>query len=226
LFVSGLLSNLAVWCDKLMYWFFSNKQVEVAPGFFLFPDYDLVIFISSLTMIPAAAYFTVFVETTFSDAQKDYLGAIEKGADLQQIDEHANLLLLAYLKCLLNLFLFHASLSIIYVFVITFSFDFTGFGLAAIPLLKISVLNMVLQNMFQAMIVFLYYFDYQKEVVIISSITFLISLFLTYYLMDLNFEVTGYSFFIAMLIGGFMCFITGVYKIQRINFYTFCSNAL
>ncbi|PCJ16274.1 MAG: hypothetical protein COB02_16610 [Candidatus Cloacimonadota bacterium] len=226
LFISGILSNLAVWCDKLMYWFLSNKSVEVAPGFFLFPDYDLVIFLASLTMIPATAYFTVFVETTFSDAQKEYLGAIEQGADLLQIDEHANKLLLAYLKCLLNLFLFHTTLSIIYIFVLTFTFDFTGFGIVAIPLLKISILNMVLQNMFQAMIVFLYYFDYQKEVVLISGTTFLVSAISTYYMMNLPFEVTGYSFFIAMVIGGVLCFLTGIYKIQRINFYTFSSNDL
>lgn len=226
LFTSGLLANLAIWTDKLMYWGWSSKAVEVAPGFYLFPDYDLVIFLASLTMIPAAAYFTVFVETTFSDAQKDYLGAIEKGADLLQIDEHANMLLLAYLKCLLNLFLFHASLSVVYIFILTFTFDFTGFGIVAVPLLKISILNMVLQNMYQAMIVFLYYFDYQKEVVIISAITFIISAVATYYMMDMPFEATGYSFFIAMIIGGSLCFLTGAYKIQRINYYTFSNNDL
>ncbi|MCO4781646.1 MAG: exopolysaccharide Pel transporter PelG [Candidatus Cloacimonetes bacterium] len=226
LFVSGLLANLAVWIDKLMYWSMSNKAVEVAPKFYLFPDYDLVIFLSSLTMIPAAAFFTVFVETTFSDAQQDYLGAIEKGADLEQIDEHAGKLLLAYLKCLLNLFFFHSTISVVYIFVLTFTFDFTGFGIVAVPLLKISILNMVLQNMYQAMIVFLYYFDYQKEVVIISAITFIISTVATYYMMNLPFEATGYSFFIAMVVGGAMCFLTGAYKIQRINYYTFSNNDL
>jgi len=223
LFISGFFLYLAMWIDKFIYWF-SLKGVELSKGFYFFPDYDFVVFISYLLLIPTTAYFTIYIETVFYEHQRDYFSAIENKKNLSIIKSYEKNLKDAFFKGLIRVSVFQFILSLLFVVSIQYILDDTNTNIASIPLLRITVFAVSLQMILNTLIVFLYYFDYQKEVLSISLVFFLSNLLITLFMKDLPYEYVGYSYFYSVLFTLFVAMLISLYKIERINFYVFSKN--
>ena len=223
LFLSGFLFYLAIWIDKFVYWF-SNKGVELTEGFFFFPQYDFVIFIAYLIIIPTTAYFTIYVETTFYEHQRNYFSAIENKKTLSVIKNYEKELQNSFLKGLINVSIFQFTIALFFILSLQYFLDSSTLNIGSIPILRIVVLAVSLQMVLNVLIIFLYYFDYQKEVLIISTIYLILNFSLTLFYKDFGFEYVGYSFFYSTLITLFLSLIIAMYKIDKINFYTFTNN--
>ena len=100
----------------------------------------------------------------------------------------------------------------------------TNINIASIPILRIVVFAVSLQMILNVVIIFLYYFNYQKEVLFISIVFFFSNLFLTLYMKDLPYEYVSYSYFNSLLITLFVALMIVLYKMDRISFYTFSKN--
>lgn len=61
LFVTGQLYPLAIWGDKVLFWFLAGERIG-STIFRLFPSYDVAVYIGTLTMIPGLVYFIIGVE--------------------------------------------------------------------------------------------------------------------------------------------------------------------
>lgn len=72
----GLLYNLGIWVDKLLFWF-SGQGRLVSPGLYLCSGYDTPMFLAYVTAIPALGMFFLNVETTFYEAYREFFGVIE-----------------------------------------------------------------------------------------------------------------------------------------------------
>jgi len=223
LFISGFFLYLAMWIDKFVYWF-SLKGVELSKGFYFFPDYDFVVFISYLLLIPTTAYFTIYIETVFYEHQRDYFSAIENKKNLSVIQSYENELKNSFYKGLIRVSVFQFILSLLFVVSIQYILDNTNTNIASIPLLRITVFAVSLQMILNTLIIFLYYFDYQKEVLSISLIFFISNLLISLFMKNLPYEYVGYSYFYSVLFTLFVAMIISLYKIDRINFYVFSKN--
>jgi len=212
-----------MWIDKFVYWF-SLKGVELSKGFYFFPDYDFVVFISYLLLIPTTAYFTIYIETVFYEHQRDYFSAIENKKNLSVIQSYENELKNSFYKGLIRVSVFQFILSLLFVVSIQYILDNTNTNIASIPLLRITVFAVSLQMILNTLIIFLYYFDYQKEVLSISLIFFISNLLISLFMKDLPYEYVGYSYFYSVLFTLFVAMIISLYKIDRINFYVFSKN--
>lgn len=221
LFASGFLFYAAMWADKLIYWFDSEFKIEVIKGFFFFPAYDLAIFIAYLTMIPTVAYFSVFVETYFYEEQKSYLSSIENKKDLWHIKSSAENLFVAFLKSVFNVTIFQFLIAIASIVLLTYFFDFLNIAPESIPLLRISLFCAMAQIVLQVIIIFIYYFDFQKEALFITLFAFIANLFFTILLKDYGFEYVGYSYFASLLLSIIFALAISFYKFKRINYYIF-----
>lgn len=221
LFASGFLFYAAMWADKLIYWFDSEFKIEVIKGFFFFPAYDLAIFIAYLTMIPTVAYFSVFVETYFYEEQKSYLSSIENKKDLWYIKSSATNLFVAFLKSVFNVAIFQFLIAILSIVFLTYFFDFFVISPESIPLLRISLFCAMAQIVLQVIIIFIYYFDFQKEALFITLFAFITNLIFTFALKDCGFEYVGYSYFASLLLSIVFALAISFYKFKRINYYIF-----
>ena len=80
----GLAFNLALWIDKIMFWF-SPQAVDVGNFLNVFPAYDTSFFVASLSIVPALAIFTVNIETDFYTHYRDFYAAILEQRSLQNL---------------------------------------------------------------------------------------------------------------------------------------------
>ncbi|MBL8896161.1 MAG: exopolysaccharide Pel transporter PelG [Planctomycetes bacterium] len=85
LVVVGLLSNAALWIDKVVFWVVDGSGPN---RFFRFhPLYDTACFLAYLTVIPALAVNLVRVETNFYERYRAYFGGIIGGMPYKVILE-------------------------------------------------------------------------------------------------------------------------------------------
>jgi len=110
--------------------------------------------------------------------------------------------------------------------VATFVLSYFNIGIESIPLLRVCILSALLLSLLQAVIIFLYYFDYQKEVIFIASITFVISLVLSLIFKDAELEFTGYPHFISLFCGLSLALYIAIIKIRKVKYFTFMQNEL
>ena len=219
--VSGLLFQLMIWSDKMIFWFFSTHSTEVLKGFFFFPEYDYAVFLASLTIIPTTAYFSVFVETEFAVAQRKFLDAASYGESLQSVQEHSVQTYNVFMKGIFRLFVFQCMIMLGFLVICPYLIENLGEGLIILPILKITTLNVCIQTLIQAGTVFLYYFDFQKEVILVTLLGFTLNCIFSFWMLNSPYEATGYSYFLTLIITLNVTIITAVYKISRMRFYTF-----
>ena len=79
----GLVYNLAIWIDKMVFWFVDGMGPH--PWIRFHPLYDTTTFLAYLTVVPALAVNLVLVETTFYEYYRAYYGAILGGQPLSEI---------------------------------------------------------------------------------------------------------------------------------------------
>jgi uncharacterized membrane protein len=226
LYFSGLFLNLFPWIDKLLFWFCSENSIELIKGFFFFPAYDFAVFVSYLAIIPTVAYFTVFVETIFHESQVEFLQCIENGGDLDEINHRASQVYYTFLKCIYHTAVFQIFISLIYMLIVYAVCDQFTLAFEILPVLRICVVNATLQVVFQTIVVLLYYFDYQKEVLFISGLGCILTGFITWYLLSASWEYTGYSYFLALILALAAAMVLSIYKIKNMLYYIFNQSGL
>jgi len=74
--VTGGAYNLAIWIDKIMFWYNPEASVQVAGPLHVAPIYDNAMFLAYVTIVPALGMFLLRVETDFYDAYRGYFSAI------------------------------------------------------------------------------------------------------------------------------------------------------
>jgi polysaccharide biosynthesis protein PelG len=224
--LSGFFFHLTVWTDKFLYWTHSPFGQEVIPGFYFFPEYDMAVFLGGLGLIPTIAYFSVFVETEFQQTQAAYLQSISSNGSLHELKESSEQVFGCFLRCLLQISIFQILISAALLILLPALLDYWGQQVLVLPILRITIINTALQILFQVGTVFLYYFDHQKEVLIITVMGSLLSLVITLNFLDSPYENTGYSYFLTLIILVAVTLLTAIHKLRHMRFYTFMGNEM
>jgi uncharacterized membrane protein len=74
--VTGWSYNLAIWVDKIMFWYNPEAGEKVAGPLHVAPIYDNAMFLAYVTIVPALGMFLLRVETDFYDAYRAYFSSI------------------------------------------------------------------------------------------------------------------------------------------------------
>lgn len=162
--LGSILYILGFYLPAVIYWFFSPMKLQ-AGIFCVAPGYDLALFLSVITSMPALVLFIVRTETSFSEQCRQYLSAIgsasferiEKERDrlVQQTDTdlfavcEIQLLLCVIIICLINVF-------------------FPYLGMTTEVLNQFSLLalgNYCISCMYFTVILFYYFEDYKQAAV-------------------------------------------------------------
>ncbi len=72
IFLMGCFFNMAIWSDKMLYWFFKGKNISNTLYYYCI-TYDIPVFLSYLTMIPGLVYFLIVAETDFHKYFMDFI---------------------------------------------------------------------------------------------------------------------------------------------------------
>lgn len=83
----GLTYNLAIWIDKVLFWWHPHTEHPVAGWLHATPVYDNAMFLAFATILPGLGLFLMKVETDFYDAYRDYFAAIGNRSSLSTLLE-------------------------------------------------------------------------------------------------------------------------------------------
>ncbi len=224
IFISGFFLYAGMWIDKIIYWFFSNNGIRLLKGFYFFPCYDFVVFLGYITIIPATAYFIVFIETEFFENQKKYLSLLKTGGSLNEIKNQENNLYKIFNNSILKLISFQFFVSISFILILLPVMKHYNFAIKSLPLLGISTIDAFMQIIFNVLIIFFYYFDFQKECVFVTFLFFGLNFFLTWMIKDMPYKLAGYSYFYSLLIGNTIAYLLLRNKLKNLTFYILVKN--
>lgn len=103
LMVIGLLYNLGVWADKIMFWFYPDTSTAIIGPLRASLIYDLPVFMAYIFIIPGMAVFLVRIETDFVEYYDRFYDAVRSGGSLTHIENMRDEMLYAIRQGLLEI---------------------------------------------------------------------------------------------------------------------------
>jgi uncharacterized membrane protein len=82
---TGFFYNLAIWVDKLIFWFNPQTSIAIIAPLRGSELYDMPIFLAYLSILPGMATFLIRMETDFAEQYEMFYRAIKEGAPLHRI---------------------------------------------------------------------------------------------------------------------------------------------
>jgi uncharacterized membrane protein len=200
LFLCGLLYNLAIWIDKILFWFSPTLSEPIVGWFRASTIYDLPIFMANLVIIPGLAVFLLVTETDFAQRCLLYFERLNKNASLTELKSlkremlesyREGLILLCKVQVIASLFMMLISESV-----------FSLFGIEPIyqQIFCVDLIGMSFLMIVMSQLNTLYYLDHLRTALNLT-LTFLISNgALTFVSIKLGIQFYGYGFTAATIL--------------------------
>jgi uncharacterized membrane protein len=190
--LTGLAYNLAIFIDKILFWYHTGPSEPVAGILRSAPVYDNAMYLAYLGIVPALALFLLKIETDFYDEYRAYFAAISDRDSLQGILQIKDRIV-DTLRRSLGLMLKVQGL--VTLALVVFSPDFAR--ALNIPWLSVFVFRAgALGSFFHALLlislILLQYFDFQREALLVA-LTFLVTNTL-FTLVSLSYGLPAYGF--------------------------------
>ncbi len=189
----GMLFNLAIWIDKILFWFAPDSRM-VVPYLRTHDMYEGPIFFAYLTIVPTLAIFLVKIETKFYEHYHDYFAKIMSKKDLSSILEEKKGMVGMLKESLREILIVQGSLTLLCLFMASDFIEIVGLSPIQKPLLQIALIGSLMQVMLSVSVIILFYFDLRKEVLFITLIFLISNAGLTLLSMKLGFTFYGYGY--------------------------------
>lgn len=197
---AGFLYNLAVWADKLMFWFYPDTSQNIIGPLRASLIYDLPIFMAYLAIIPGMAVFLVRIETDFVEYYQKFYDAVREGGSLDHIENMRDNMLFTISQGLFEIIKIQA-IAVLVVFVIGETlFDWLGISRLYLPLLYVDVVAAGLQVVLLGILNVFFYLDKRHIVVLLCLIFLGANIIFTAISLHLGATFYGYGFAISLLI--------------------------
>lgn len=219
LFLTGFFFNMAVWSDKIIYWF--TRGINI-PGtlYYYYNEYDLPVFLSYMTMIPGLVYFLVISETIF---HRDYINFIKNiGQDrLVTILENKRKMNLSLKKGLGGMILFQSAWTVGLILNDQTLIKIMGYQHVNVTILDTLLIAVYFQMILMILNIYLLYFELRKEAYYSTLIFLLMNLFLTLMFQQNTSIPPGTSYMLSSLLPVSYCFYQLFRKAAIIDYLIF-----
>jgi uncharacterized membrane protein len=208
---SGFLYNLAVWADKLMFWYYPDTSQHIIGPLRASLIYDFPIFMAYLAIIPGMAVFLVRIETDFVEYYEKFYDAVREGGSLDHIENMRDNMLFTVRQGLFEIFKIQA-LAVLLVFVLGERLlNWLGISTLYLPLLYVDVVAAGLQVVLLGILNVFFYLD-KRHIVVFLCVLFLSSnIILTALSLYMGASFYGYGFALSLLI----TVLTGMQLLSR-----------
>ena len=218
---SGMLYNISIWIDKVIFWFSPIVGYAVIDRLHASMVYDFPIFLAYLSIIPGMAIFFYRLEADFADSYERFYHAINKHGTLEQIRRYKQSMIdgvkrsiqeVIFVQGMFNILLFLSSKKLFEIFMLPKLY---------LPLFYVDVIGVQLQLGFMSILAYLYYLDRTREALIYTALFVILNALLTWISVQLGPYFYGYGFSIALLI----LFVAGINTLnnilQELDYQTF-----
>jgi uncharacterized membrane protein len=197
---AGFLYNMAVWADKLMFWFYTDTSQSIIGPLRASLIYDLPIFLAYLAIIPGMAVFLVRIETDFVEYYEKFYDAVRGGGSLDHIEAMRDNMLYTVRQGLFEIVKIQA-ITVLVVFVLGEKLlTWLGISHLYITLFYVDVVAAGLQVVLLGILNVFFYLD-KRHIVVFLCLLFLFSnIALTALSLYLGASYYGYGFALSLLI--------------------------
>ena len=208
---AGFLYNLAVWADKLMFWFYPDTSQEIIGPLRASLIYDFPIFLAYLAIIPGMAVFLVRIETDFVEYYEKFYDAVREGGSLDHIETMRDNMLFTVRQGLFEIVKIQA-IAVLLVFVLGEKLlGWLGISSLYLPLLDVDVVAAGLQVVLLGILNIFFYLDKRRIVVFLCVLFLFANIALTSLSLYLGASYYGYGFALSLLI----TVLTGMQLLSR-----------
>jgi len=197
---SGVLYNISIWIDKVIFWFSPIVGYAVIDRLHASMVYDFPIFLAYLSIIPGMAIFFFRLEADFAESYANFYKAINKHGTLEQIKSYKQDMIdgvkrsiqeVLFVQGMFNILLFLSAEELFQLFMLPKLY---------LPLFYVDVIGVQLQLGFMSILAYLYYLDRQKEALLYTLLFVILNALLTWISIQLGPYFYGYGFSTALLI--------------------------
>jgi uncharacterized membrane protein len=208
---AGFLYNLAVWVDKLMFWFYPDTSQSIIGPLRASLIYDFPIFLAYLAIIPGMAVFLVRIETDFVEYYEKFYDAVREGGSLDHIETMRDNMLFTVRQGLFEIVKIQA-IAVLLVFVLGEKLlGWLGISSLYLPLLDVDVVAAGLQVVLLGILNIFFYLDKRRIVVFLCVLFLFANIALTSLSLYLGASYYGYGFALSLLI----TVLTGMQLLSR-----------
>lgn len=208
---AGFLYNLAVWTDKLMFWFYPYTSQHIIGPLRASLIYDFPIFLAYLAIIPGMAVFLVRIETDFVEFYEKFYDAVRGGGSLDHIMNMRDNMLFAVRQGIFEIVKIQ-SIAVLLVFVLGEKLlNWLGISTLYLQLLYVDVVAAGLQVVLLGILNVFFYLDKRRLVVWLCVLLLISNFTLTGLSLYLGASFYGYGFALSLLI----TVLVGMYLLSR-----------
>lgn len=197
---SGMFYNIAIWVDKVIFWFSPIVGYMVIDKLHASMVYDFPIFLAYLSIIPGMAIFFFRLEVDFASSYEKFYRAINKHGTLKQIKYHKQGMITAVTKSIHEILFVQGMFNILLFLSAEKLFELFSLPKLYLPLFYIDVIGVQLQLGFMSILAYLYYLDRQKEALLYTLAFVLLNALLTWISIQLGPYFYGYGYSVTLLI--------------------------
>ena len=191
---TGFLYNLAIWADKLLFWFNPQTSTIIIAPLRASVLYDLPIFLAYLSILPGMAVFLMRMETDFSEQYQMFYRSIKQGAPLQSILQIYDDMIQVIRRGFFQLFKVQGMTVIILLSVGEQLLNWVNISPNYQVLLNIDLVAVGVQVLLLAVLNLLFYFDYRLDALYICLLFALSNILFTLLTQHLGPSFYGYGF--------------------------------
>ena len=221
LFAIGVLYNLAVWIDKLVFWLYPETSAAVIGPLRASVIYDLPVFMAYLFIIPGMAVFLVRIETDFVEYHARFYDAVRDGGSLETIESMRDEMVLSIRQGFAEIAKIQTLALLAAIVVGPTALAALGIPALYLPLFQVQTLGASLQVGLLALLNVFFYLDQRALVLRLCVLFCLANLGLTLLSLQLGAAFYGYGYAAAVLV----TLLAGLFlldrRLDRLEYETF-----
>ncbi len=218
----GMLFNLAIWIDKILFWFAPDSRM-IVPYLRTHDMYEGPIFFAYLTIVPTLAIFLIKTETRFYEHYHDYFAKIISKKELSSILKEKRGMVSMLKESLREILIVQGAITLLCLFMSSEFIAIVGLSPLQKPLLQIALVGAFLQVLLSVSVIILFYFDLRRRVLLVT-LTFLCSnAGLTILSMKLGYAFYGYGYCYSCLVSLMAAFFMISKSVDDLEYITFSS---
>lgn len=222
----GLVYNLALWIDKIVFWF-SPEGFDVGGILDIFPAYDTSFFVASITVVPALALFTVGIETDFYVHYKRFYEVIQNRLSLQDLFEAKRGMIRSLGRSYFNLLKIQSGLAFVAaVFLARPVVEAVGLPELYIPLLRVLIVGMSAQVFLLFAVLILLYLDLRGSALIVCAVFLTTNFAFTALTVSGGYEFYGYGFLASSVVSLIVAVALLAERFGKLEYLTFARQPL
>ncbi len=219
--ITGFFYNIAIWIDKIIFWYSPVTGHAVIDRLHTSIVYDMPIFLAYLAIIPGMAVFFYRLEADFSENYDRYYDTVREGGTLSLIRKERYAMIDTIRLALREIIVIQGIFNLIILLVSKPLFAMLHIPQLYLPLFYIDLLGTQLQLGFMSVLAILFYLDRQREAMVLSILFFLFNAAGSWISIQLGPYFFGYGFTTALLLVFIISLIRLRYTMQRLEYETF-----